>query len=80
MWDTSSGTSAASLRQAVADCLALSTEVICIAKHFPERCEWLKLEDAPQVCHTVILYNIPLGLSHIVFVFCFLEVFPPSDT
>lgn len=48
VWDTSSGTSAASLRQAVADCLALSTEVICIAKHFPERCEWLKLEDSHQ--------------------------------
>ncbi|XP_060557889.1 LOW QUALITY PROTEIN: ubiquitin carboxyl-terminal hydrolase 40-like [Ruditapes philippinarum] len=44
VWDTSSGPTIHSLKQAIAKVLFLETENMCIAKHFPQIFEWMIIE------------------------------------
>jgi ubiquitin carboxyl-terminal hydrolase 40 len=49
VWDTSSGPTIHSLKQAIAKVLFLETEHMCIAKHFPQRFEWMIIEKNDKV-------------------------------
>lgn len=44
-WDTSKSASPKSLKQAVADGLSCPVQRIVIAKRFPEKCQWLIIDD-----------------------------------
>ena len=52
IWDTSRGASAQSLKQAIASVLFIDIENIVIAKHFPQRFEWLVIEKTEKVSHS----------------------------
>ncbi|XP_076466125.1 ubiquitin carboxyl-terminal hydrolase 40-like [Babylonia areolata] len=48
LWDTRCGTSAAKLKQDIASRLMVPDEVLVIAKHFPNECQWRILKDTVQ--------------------------------
>lgn len=49
VWDSSQGTSAASLKLEIACRLLLPEDTITIAKHFPDQYQWKVLTDHTQV-------------------------------
>ncbi|XP_053373071.1 ubiquitin carboxyl-terminal hydrolase 40-like isoform X2 [Mercenaria mercenaria] len=44
VWDTSGGATIHSLKQAIANVLFIETEHMCMAKHFPQKYEWMVIE------------------------------------
>ncbi|XP_006866826.1 PREDICTED: ubiquitin carboxyl-terminal hydrolase 40 [Chrysochloris asiatica] len=48
VWDTARGCTAASLRQRVADIYSLPVEKVDMAKHFPEKFEWIPISSWNQ--------------------------------
>ncbi|KAG8184262.1 hypothetical protein JTE90_001081 [Oedothorax gibbosus] len=45
VWDTNKSASPKSLKQAIADCTGCPIHRLVIAKHFPEKCQWLVIDD-----------------------------------
>lgn len=49
VWDTSKGASANSLRQCVADTLCIPAHQVALAKHFPQRYDWMIIQEVTKV-------------------------------
>ncbi|GFX09968.1 ubiquitin carboxyl-terminal hydrolase 40 [Trichonephila clavipes] len=45
VWETSKSSGPKALKQAIADCLGCPVQRIVTAKHFPEKCQWMIIDD-----------------------------------